>query len=125
MSEFSVKSATLHLGAFSGATELPLWNLPAFGGGVTILECWMFSPSAGTAIGGKLVTMGTVATGGTPAIDGTVGTFAGTIVTAAGVVHKLTLSTPFMDDGKLLGYDQTSGTVPAGTYIQFSYVDGK
>lgn len=125
MGSFSVKSANLHVGAFNGATEVPLWRVPAFGGGVTILEAWMYSPGAGTAIGGQLVVMTSVATGGTPAISGTVGTFAGTIVTAAGVVHKLTVSTPFVDDTQFVGFDQTSGTVPAGTYIQLSYVEGK
>src|SRR5262249_15483396 len=81
---------TLPLAAFNGATEVPLAHLPTDLGGITILEAWLVGPSAGTAIGGQLVKMSDVATGGTPVINGTVGSFAGTIVTATGVVHKCT-----------------------------------
>ena len=129
---FNVQTATLVLGQFSGATEVPLFNVPTSGGGITVQEVWAYQNgtggsaiTAGTAIGAKLVTMGTVATGGTPAVDGTVGTFAGTIVTAAGVVHKLTLTTPFVDAGKFIGFDETAGTVAAGLTIQLAYVLGK
>ena len=132
MSAFETQVATLVLGQFSGATEVPLMRVPAGGGGVTILEATMFQNgtggsaiTAGTAIGAKLITMGTVATGGTPALDGTVGSFAGTTVTAAGVVHFLTVSTPYVGPGKFIGYDQTAGTVAAGATLQISYVVGK
>lgn len=122
---FDIKSLTLHLGAFNGATEVPLGFIPSVGGGATVVEAWLFSPSAGTAITAQVVTMGAVATGGTPAINGTVGAFAGTIVTAAGVTHKLTISDGWVQSGEFLGYDQASGTVPAGTYIQVHYVNGR
>ena len=35
-----------------------------------------------------------------------------------------TLSDATMDDGRWIGFDQTSGTVPAGTFISLSYVTG-
>ncbi len=116
---------TLPLGAFNGATEVPLAHLPTDLGGVTILEAWLVGPGAGTAIGGQLVKMSDVSTGGTPAINGTVGSFAGTVVTAAGVVHKCTISNGWLAGGGWIGFDQTSGTVPAGTFIQVMAVQGR
>lgn len=117
---------TLPFGAaFNGATELPLASVGSGYGGITVLEAWLHGPSAGTAVGGILVSMSSVSTGGTPAINGTVATAAGTIVTAAGVVHKFTASsTPSLDAGEFIGYDQTSGTIPAGTYISVVAVRG-
>lgn len=126
MSELgNVNYHTLPIGAFSGATEVPIGFNAAQYGGVTVLEAWLVSNGAGTAIGGMLVTMGAVATGGTPAINGTVGSFAGTIVTAAGVVHKLTISDPWVQQGELYGYDQTSGTIPAGSSIVIAVIAGR
>jgi hypothetical protein len=116
---------TLSLGAFNGATELPLAKFPAEFGGVTVIEAYILGPSAGTVIGGKLVTMSDA---GTPAINGTIGTFAGTVVTAAGVPGALTLSSAsaaYVTKDYWIGFDQTSGTVPAGTFISLSYVMGK
>lgn len=121
-SAFDVHIATLSLGAFNGATEVPLAKLPAEGGGITVLEAYLVGPSAGTVIGGKIVTMSDA---GTPAINGTVGTFAGTVVTAAGVVAALTISSAYVAGDYWLGFDQTSGTVPAGTFISLGYVVGK
>jgi len=116
---------TLHLGGYNGATEVPLIKFPAEFGGATVIEAYLVGPGAGTAIGGKLVTMSDQ---GTPAINGTVGTFAGTCVTAAGVTFALTLSSAsaaYITKDYWIGYDQTSGTVPAGTFIVLSYVMGK
>lgn len=114
--------ATLSLGAFLGATEIPLIKLPSTLGGITVLSAHLVGPSAGTVIGGKLVTM---TDAGTPAINGTVGSFAGTAVTAAGVVHALTIASAYVAGGYWIGFDQTSGTVPAGTFISLSYTTGK
>jgi len=123
MSEIhDVKIVVLPLGSFLGATEVPLAYLPTDGGGITVLSAHLVGPSAGTTIGGKLVTMTNV---GTPAIDGTIGSFSGTCVTAAGVVFALTVGTAFVGGAKWIGFDQTSGTVPAGTFISLSYVMGK
>lgn len=119
---FDVKVATLSLGAYNGSTEMPLAKLPSAGGGITVLSAHLVGPSAGTVIGGLLVTMSDA---GTPALNGTVGAFAGTVVTAAGVVAALTISNAFVAGGYWLGFDQTSGTVPAGTFITVSYVMGK
>lgn len=121
MTNFNVHMSILPLGAFNGATELPLLKVPTGGGGVTVLEAYLLG-GAGTAIGGKVVTMSNV---GTPAINGTVGAFAGTVVTAAGVVAGLTVSSGFVAEGYWIGFDQTSGTVPAGAFLTISYVVGK
>jgi len=119
---YDVHLAVLPLGGFNGATEVPLLKLPPSGGGITVLEANLVGPAAGTAIGGKIVTMSDA---GTPAINGTVGAFAGTVVTAAGVVFEATLSSTYVAQGYWLGFDQTSGTVPAGTFIAVSYIMGK
>lgn len=121
-SQMDVHTFTANLGAFNGATEVPLVKLPSTGGDITILEAYLVGPSAGTTIGGLLVSMSNV---GTPAINGTVGSFAGTCVTAAGVTFALTISNQNVTGGNWLGFDQTSGTVPAGTFIVGSYVMGK
>jgi hypothetical protein len=118
---FDVHILNLPLGAFNGATELPLVHLPSGGGGITVLDAHLLG-GAGTAIGGKLVTMSNQ---GTPAINGTIGAFAGTVVTAAGVVAPLTVSDGYVAENEWIGYDQTSGTVPAGTHISISYLMGK
>lgn len=121
-SQMDVHIVSAPLGAFSGATELPLVYLPAKGGGVTILDVQLVGTAAGTVIGGLLVTM---TDAGTPAINGTIGAFAGTVVAAAGVPAELTIATPFVDDGLWIGFDQASGTVAAGAFINIAYVMGK
>lgn len=118
-------SLTLALGAFNGATHVPLGYVDGQYGGITITSAYLVGPSAGTVVGGLLVTCGSVATGGTPAINGTIGAFAGTIVTAAGVVHALTVSDGYVAAGEWIAFDQTSGTVPAGTFIQTAFLNGK
>jgi hypothetical protein len=120
--QFDVHVVTAHLGEYKGATELPLVYVPAKGGGITILDAQLVGTAAGTVIGGQLVKM---TDAGTPAISGTIGAFAGTVVTAAGVPAELTIATAFVDDGNWIGFDQTSGTVPAGTFINIAYVTGK
>lgn len=117
-----VKIVTLPLGAYNGDTELPLAKMPDNFGGITVLEAQLLGPSAGTVIGGLVVTM---TDAGTPAISGTVGSFAGTVVTAAGVPAELTISDAYVAAGEWIGFDQTSGTVPAGTFISLSYVQGR
>ena len=120
--QFDVHVVTAHLGEYKGSTELPLVYVPAKGGGITILDAQLVGTAAGTVIGGLLVKM---TDAGTPAISGTIGAFAGTVVTAAGVPAELTIANAFVDDGNWIGFDQTSGTVPAGTFINIAYVTGK
>lgn len=120
--QMDVHIVSAPLGAFNGATELPLVYIPAKGGGITILDAQLVGTAAGTVIGGQLVTM---TDAGTPAISGTIGAFAGTVVAAAGVPAELTISTAFVDDGQWIGFDQTSGTVAAGAFINIAYVTGK
>ena len=117
-----VHIATLSLGSYDGATHLPLVKVPNGYGGITVLESYLVAPGAGTAIGGLLVTC---TDAGTPAVNGTIGSFAGTVVTAAGVPSALTVSSAYVADDYWIGFDQTSGTVPAGTFIVMSYVTGK
>ena len=119
---FDVHIVNIPLGAFSGATEFPFVYLPDTGGGITVLSAHLGGTAAGTAIGGKLVTMSDA---GTPAINGTIGAFAGTVVTAAGVVFAATIATAYVGGGKWIGFDQTSGTIPAGSWLALSYVMGK
>lgn len=114
--------ATLHLGAFNGTTEVPLLYVPDDAGGITVLAAKLSGPSAGTAVTGILVQMSDQ---GTPAIDGTIGSFTTPAVTGAGIVLGCTISDAFVDGGKWIGFDQASGTVPAGTFISLAYVMGK
>lgn len=117
-----VHIATLSLGSYNGDTHLPLVKVPNGYGGITVLESYLVAPVGGTAIGGQLVTLTDV---GTPAVNGTIGSFGGTVVTAAGVPSALTVSSAYVADDYWIGFDQTSGTVPAGTFIVMSYVTGK
>ena len=117
-----VHIATLSLCSYNGDTHLPLVEVPNGYGGITVLEAHLVAPGVGTAIGGLLVTC---TDDGTPALNGTIGSFAGTVITAAGVPAALTISTAYVADDYWIGYDQTSGTVPAGTFIVMSYVMGK
>lgn len=118
---FNVQILTLPLPSFSGATEIPLVKMPSGFGGITVLEAHMVG-GAGTAVGGKLVTM---ADAGTPAINGTIGAFAGTVVGVAGARHACTLSDAYVGPGEWIGYDQTSGTVSVNAAINISYLMGK
>jgi len=123
MSEnMDVHIVNLPLGAFSGATEIPLVFVPTEGGGISVLSAHLAGTAAGTVIGGKLIVMTNV---GTPAVASTIGSFAGTCVTANGVVFALTVGTAYVGAAKWIGFDQASGTVPAGSYLALSYVMGK
>lgn len=125
MAQYDVQIVSAYLGDFSGATEIPLIHVPSEGGGVTVLEAWLSGQGVGTAVGGLIVTFSNVATGGTPVLNGTVGSFAGTIVQAAGVVHKATISAGYVEDPYWIGYDQTSGTLIAGSKLSIAYVMGR
>ncbi len=104
----------------TGATEIPIVQLPSGGGGLTVLSADFFG--AGTSVGGKLVTL---ADGGTPAANGTIGAFAGTVTGSATVPAPLTISDGYVAGGEWIGFDQTSGTVTAGSFVSLSYVMGK
>jgi hypothetical protein len=104
----------------TAATEVPLLHVPTGYGGITVLEADFIN--AGTAVGGLLVTM---TDAGTPAISGTIGSFAGTITASATIPAALTVSDGYVAAGEWIGYDQTSGTVPAGSFISLTYVMGK
>lgn len=119
---YEVHIATLSLGSYNGSTHLPLLYVPSDGGGITVLSAHLVGPSAGTAVAGLLVQL---TDAGTPAVDGTIGAFTTPAVTAAGVPIDCTISTAWVDGAKWIGFDQTSGTVPAGTFITLAYVMGR
>jgi hypothetical protein len=137
MSEsFNVQTVHLPLGAFSGTGEVALMRVPVVGGGITVLEANAYqngtngsAVAAGTAIGLKLVTFGTVGAPGTagtvPTVNGTIGSFAGTVYLGAGTVHVCTIGTPYVGPGYFIGIDETAGTIAAGMTIEISYVLGK
>ncbi len=115
---FDVHILTIPL-ALTGATEIPLVKLPSGGGGITVLSVNLLGAS-GTAVGGKLVTMSNA---GTPAVNGTIGTFAGTVAASPTVPAALTISDAYVAEGEWIGYDQTGGTV-ATAHLALSYVMG-
>lgn len=113
----------ISIAAFSGSTEIPLVQVPTAYGGITVVSASLFGPSAGTAVGGLLVRMSNL---GTPAINGTITAFTTPGVIAAGVPIASTIgANAYVDDGEWIGYDQTSGTIPAGSYITLGYVQGR
>lgn len=123
-SQMDVHVTTFDLGAWSGATALPFMYVPSTGGGISVLSAHMSGTAAGTIIGGMLVVMSDQ---GTPAAVGTIGSFAGTCVTAAGVVFALTVGTAYVGGtvGRWIGFDCTSGTIPAGSFVSLAYTMGK
>lgn len=121
-SQMDVHIVSVPLAAYNGSTEVPLFYIPAKGGGITILDVQLVGAGAGTVIGGLLVTM---TDAGTPVLSGTIGAFAGTIIPAAATPNELTIATPFVDDGQWIGFDQTSGTIAAGAFLNIAYVTGK
>lgn len=120
-----VNQANLLVGNFIGAGPWPLAHFPKTGGGITVLDVSLNANAAGTAIGLILVSMTDVASGGTPAVNGTIATFAGTIIPAAGVQFLATIGTQYVATPCSLGVAQTSGTIPAGSMLSVTYVMGK
>lgn len=117
--QFDVHIMTLPV-VLTGATEIPLVQVPASGGGITVLSATLFN--AGTSVGGLLVTMSNA---GTPALSGTIGSFAGTVLPTPTIPANLTISDSWVAGGEWIGFDQTSGTVPVGSHIAVTYVMGK
>jgi hypothetical protein len=121
-SQMDVNINSVDYGAYIGANHRPLFKVPSNGGGITILDVHATGMAAGTSIGLLVVT---ASDAGTPAINGTVGAFAGTIVYAEGVVFEATVSSAYVAAGSWVCVDQTSGTAPANTILSVSYVMGK
>jgi hypothetical protein len=117
-----VNIVSVDFGAYIGATHRPLIYVPSNGGGITLLGAKAVGSAAGTAIGLILVNL---TDAGTPAIAGTIGAFAGTVVFAEGVPASATIATAYVAGGQWLGIDQTSGTAPANAVLTLSYVMGK
>lgn len=117
-----VKTLTVNIGAFTGATAVPLFYLPSGYGGITVIGAKLFGSGAGTSVTGQLITMSDL---GTPAANGTVAAFTTPGITAAGVVISSTVSSARVADGRWLGYSQASGTCPTSTWLNVYYVDGR
>jgi hypothetical protein len=122
-SQFDVHICTIPV-VLTAGTEVPILHFPEGGGGITILDAKMVN--AGTSVGPLLVTMTNV---GTPALSGTIGYFAaaaaGTITNSATIPASLTLVDAYVSAGEWIGFDQASGTVPAGSFVSLSYIMGK
>ena len=120
-----VKTISVDLGAFTGATMHPICFIPSTMGDITLLAAHIVGIGAGTSIG-LILTQSTDI--GTPAVAGTLAAFAGTIIYAEGVVFEATISDASVDtgtgDGIWLSVDQASGTCPATTNISISYAYG-
>ena len=106
--------------ALTGATQVPLMHVPTGYGGITVLEADLIN--SGTAVSSLLVTM---TDAGTPAINGTVGSISGTTTVSDTIPQAFTISDGYVAAGEWIGYDQTSGTVPAGAFVSLAYVVGK
>jgi microcystin-dependent protein len=119
---YDINIVSVDLGAYSGANARPLVKLPDGFGGITVHEAQVIGNAAGTAVGLELVTL---TDAGTPAVNGTVGSFAGTVVFAEGVPAACTISTAYVEKDLWLGVIQTSGTTPANTVLSLSYSMGK
>lgn len=119
-----VQVTAVDIGAYSGANARPLIHLPTEYGSITIVDCTIVGSGAGTAIGLKLVGMSSA---GTPAVNGTVGAFAGTVVFAEGVPASCSISAGAVNPSTSpwLGVVQTSGTAPANAVVSVAYVMGK
>jgi hypothetical protein len=107
----------------TGATEIPLLKVPTTGGGITVQSVYMIN--AGTTVAPRVITMTNV---GTPALSGTIASYstaAGTITESATIPAAFVISDGWVDGGEWIGFDQASGTVPAGSFLSVAYVTGR
>jgi len=118
--QFDVNIVTLPVVLIAG-TEIPLLKVPTAGGGITVQSVYMIN--AGTSVTSKLITMSSAAT---PALSGTIAApAAGTITNSATVPVEFVITDGWVDGGEWIGFDQASGTVPAGSFFTVAYVTGK
>jgi len=107
----------------TGATEIPLLKVPTVGGGITVQSVYMIN--AGTTVAPRFITMSSA---GTPALSGTIASYStatGTITESATIPAAFVISDGWVDGGEWIGFDQASGTVPAGSYFSVAYVTGR
>jgi hypothetical protein len=116
-----VRTVSVDMGAFTGATTHPLIYLADKYGAITVLDVQVTGIGAGTSIGLIFTSLSDV---GTPAVSGTIASFAGTVVYAEGVVFEATVSDADVQPGQWLGVDQASGTCPATTLLTVTYAVG-
>jgi hypothetical protein len=119
---FNVNIASVDCGAMTGAGPFPAFYVPPGFGGITLLDVEVVGDGAGTAVGLAAIQLTDV---GTPVADGTIGSFDGTVTYAAGVKADCTISTAYVEAGKWIGLEQTSGTAPSNTKLVLSYLQGK
>jgi hypothetical protein len=116
-SAFDVKTVVTSVGTLNNATR-PLFEVPADGGGITVINGDVVMAAAGT-LALQLVTM----QGGT-LINGTIGVFPGTLTLNAPAA--LTISSDWVDGGYWVGLKEANvGTSNAATLISMSYVLGR
>lgn len=143
MSEsFDVHTVTFAVGPVVGAQSIPMWRVPAAGGGITIIDGLLTQNETGgtaaaaqfgTAVAARVITFGSLTgvangTAGTaPTLNGTVGYFGGlgSINVGAGTLHTLLAGTPYVGPGEFIGYAHTAGTLLGGFTVTISYVMGK
>lgn len=124
MSEsMDVKIVTAYPGAVSN-TKVPLFRVPAYGGGVTVLDCAVTTRAAGTSTF-NLVILGTGSTA-TATASGTIASPTGGtgLVLADKTVTVFTVSTPYVAAGSWIGFEELNvGSITPS--ISLSYTMGK
>lgn len=113
---------SVNIGNYTGSTARPLFFINDTWGGATVTDVQIIGDGAGTAITLQLITMTNV---GTPAVNGTIGAFGGTIVYAEGVKFAATVSTAWVDGGSQVGVSQASGTAPTNAFLAITYEEGR
>ena len=121
MSEsLDVKIVTAYPGAVSN-TKVPLFRVPAYGGGVTVLDCAVVVRAAGTSTF-NLVILGTGSTA-TAAASGTIASPTGGtgLVLADKTVTPFTVSTPYVAAGSWVGFEETNvGSITPAISLSFT-----
>jgi len=103
----------------------PLFKIPSGFGGITVLEAYYVTETAGTSLV-QIVDLGTAGTA--VAASGTIfAPSAGSSVAAAGIPNTLAVSdTAFVADGHWVGVQEGNvGTTGAITIVTLSYSQGK
>lgn len=114
------------VGAIGATGTVPVMYVPPQGGDITVLDAQITGNAAGTPVGLKLISF---TDANPPVNNGTIaqwgGTFAaGTITMGAGSVFEATILSPRVGAGYWLGLQNASGTTPAATWVNISYVYG-
>lgn len=123
-SQGNVNIVATNIGALTNDFR-PWFKIPAGYGGITVLEAYYTTETAGTSYV-MVVDLGTAGTA--VAAGGTIFTAsAGSSVAAAGVANELTVAdTAFIADDHWVGVKEANiGTTGAITIVQLAYLNGK